>query len=260
MPIIKLKSKIEEYKIRASQSDINEMSGRTKNPSLTKYILKNIAKEVKNISGNIVDIGCGDCSLYKILKENNHNISNYIGIVPTHEEYKRLSEEMASFKQIVEIKKGFSDSLPISKNTADLVIINGVILILKNKEEVLRTIKEIKRICKKGAVIFIGEVPFVDEMKNIKYSDSIFAWLIYVLHNNGLKMFIRKIIYLIKCILTKEIFMITTKKIIYFEVEEFIKILNENGFKVIKSFPHKEIDPNGNKLLSKTRYNYLAKI
>ena len=54
--------------------------------------------------------------------------------------------------------------------------------------------------------------------------------------------------------------MITTKKIIYFEVEEFIKILNENGFKVIKSFPHKEIDPNGNKLLSKTRYNYLAKI
>ena len=48
MPIIKLKSRIEEYKYRASKSDINEMSGRTKNPSLTRYVLNNIAKQVKN--------------------------------------------------------------------------------------------------------------------------------------------------------------------------------------------------------------------
>ena len=47
MPIIKLKSRIEEYKYRASKSDINEMSGRLKNPSLTRYVLNNIAKQVK---------------------------------------------------------------------------------------------------------------------------------------------------------------------------------------------------------------------
>ena len=86
-------------------------------------------------------------------------VNKYIGIVPTKEEFKKLSREMNSFTPTVEIKKGFSDSLPLSENTADLVIINGVIVILENKEEVFRTIKEIKRICKKGA-LFFGRSPF----------------------------------------------------------------------------------------------------
>ena len=54
--------------------------------------------------------------------------------------------------------------------------------------------------------------------------------------------------------------MITHKRIISFEVEEFVKILSEFGFEVIKSFPHKEIDSNGNECISKTRYDYLVKI
>ena len=260
MPIIKLKSKIEEYKIRASKSDINEMSGRTHNPSLTKYVLNNIAKEVKNISGTIVDIGCGDGSLYRILKNKKQNIKSYIGILPTNEECLRLSKEMKKFSPVVKIKKGFSDCLPLPENTADLVIINGVILILKNKEEVLRTIIDIKRICREGAYIFIGEVPFIDEMKNINYGDSIIGWLLHVLINKGFNLFLKKIIYLIKCLITDEVFMITHKRIISFEVEEFVKILTEFGFEVIKSFPHKEIDSNGNECISKTRYDYLVKI
>ena len=187
-------------------------------------------------------------------------VNKYIGIVPTKEEFKKLSREMNSFSPTVEIKKGFSDSLPLSENTADLVIINGVIVILENKEEVFRTIKEIKRICKKGAFIFLGEVPFIDEMKDIKYGDSIYLWLKHILVNYGLKLFIKKVIYLIKCLFTEEVLMITPKKVIFFQVEEFVKVLDEFGFKVIKSFPHNEIDSNGNKLESKTRYNYFARL
>ena len=167
---------------------------------------------------------------------------------------------MSKFSPFVEIKEGFSDALPLTDNSADLVIINGVILILKNKDEVLRTLKEIKRISRVGAFIFIGEVPFDNEMKNINYGDSIIGWLIHVLFNNGLKLFFKKIFYLIKCLITDEVFMITHKKIISFEVEEFVKILSEFGFELIKKFPHKEIDENGNECISKTRYDYLVKI
>ena len=46
----------------------------------------------------------------------------------------KIIKRNEKFNPVVKIKKGFSDcTLP--ENTADLVIINGVILILKNKRK-----------------------------------------------------------------------------------------------------------------------------
>ena len=66
MSIIKVNSILDEYKVRASFSDPNEMSGRSSNRALTKYILNNISQYLYDISGTLVDIGCGDGSLFAI--------------------------------------------------------------------------------------------------------------------------------------------------------------------------------------------------
>jgi len=262
MPIINVKNKLEEYRIRASKADINEMTGRTNNPELSKYVLNNIAEKVSSFEGTFVDIGCGDGSLFKLIeKKIKHKNNNYIGILPTKEECNRLKENIKrESNSRVEIRKGISKSLPCDKNIADVVIINGVLLILENKEEVIESIKEIQRICKNNAIVFFGEIPFVDEMKNIQYGDSIIKWLFSKFFENGLKTFFLKLKYTLRCLISDEIFLITNKRILWFEINEFKEILESLNFKILDLKKHKEINSSRKETISKTRANYLAQL
>ena len=60
MPIIKAADFIEVYRAKASASDINELSGRTGRPDLTKFVNSQILPLLQLSSDDtLVDIGCG---------------------------------------------------------------------------------------------------------------------------------------------------------------------------------------------------------
>lgn len=262
MSIIKVNSILDEYKVRASFSDPNEMSGRSSNRALTEYILNNISQYLYDISGILVDIGCGDGSLFAITQsKKNCKFEKSVGILPSQEECDRVTNELKKFNSEILIKKGVSCDLPCPDNYANAVVINGVILILKDKEEVIRSIKEIHRISNPSAIAYFGEVPFVNEMEKVTYGESIVGWLFHVLMNKGLYQFFFKSLYVLQCIFTKKTLIIRPKNpLLWFRVSEFEGILESCGFQIVESKQHKEIDAFGKVNFSKTRWNYIAKV
>ena len=190
LSIIKAKSFLHEYKIRAKDKDINSLSGRQGRADLTYFVNVNIFNSL-NIQENetILDIGCGDLTFFKIIEKNFNNCT-LEGILPTSEEIEKVNKEIKfkEYKNKTQISKAFSFKLPFCDNKFDKVVINGV-LILLSKEEVDETLNEISRVSKNNATIYIGELPFVDEFKDKSYGNSIIKWLFYGLKNRGFRYF-----------------------------------------------------------------------
>ena len=117
------------------------------------------------------------------------------------------------------------------------------------------------RISNPSAIAYFGEMPFLNEMEGINHGDSILGWLIHVLMKRGLYQFFLKLIYVLRCLFTKEIFLIIPKnKGLWFGIKEFEGILESCGFQILDSIQHKEIDAFGKVKLSKSRWNYIAKV
>lgn len=261
MPIIKVSSRIEEYKYRALDKDINELTGRTSNPLLSKYIMSNICRRLSDINGTLVDVGCGDGLLCKTLLSDFQNTNfNYVGILPNREECERVSVNLSNLSVSTQIKQGLADSLPLEDNCASAVVVNGVILILDSQQDVINSLLEIRRISRVNAKVFIGEIPCINEFKDSAFGDSVFLWLIYVLRKKGLRQFISKLKFTLECIFTEKFFLIVPKKQLWFKVDDFLSILRECGFQIVDHYPHPVIDSSGRESLSSTRWDYLVRV
>ena len=263
MTIFKAKNSIEEYKYRTFSKDINELSGRTGRKMLTDFVNKEIIKiinELNLINCNLIDIGCGDGSLVK-MAANSKNYKNIIGISPNIEEVVLIEKNFQESKLNIKpkIKQGNTTNIPFQDQMFDITVINGVLLLLENEQKLIDSILEIKRISKANSYLFIGEMPFLNECSEHTYGDSILLWLIYVLRVEGYKEFLRRLKQVAKSLVSKEPFIIFPKRVLFYEKESFIKLLQDFGFELVFSKPHKELDNEGNKIISRSRNDYLFK-
>ena len=267
MPIIKTTSPIEAYRIRAKAKNINELTGRTGRPDLTKYIAQQIYEKLKiNKTTVLVDVGCGDGSLLiKLEKSKLKNFKGkFIGILPTNEEVSRVKKYLKNIydknNTSILIKEGLAEKTALPNNYTDIIICNSVFNVSGNrKKNVKMALSEFYRISKKGGIIFIGELPDKDENKKKNYEDSILNWLTWVLKNEGFLSFIKRFKQVILSLLTSEPLVIVPKKNIFFmKPKNFIQELNEQGIKTKKYYRHKEIDKNGREYISKTRWIYIC--
>jgi len=259
MAIIKPVNRIEEYRIRASLPNINEMSGRSGREDLTKFISRAILDELADVSGLTVDVGCGDGTLLKLLSQN-QNITQCIGILPTSEEVARLVESITetACSEKIEVREGLSSCIPLDTNSADGIVINGVIHILDSDTEVEQTLSEIQRISKNACIIFLGEIPFRDEsLYASKYGDSVVQWLFFVLQKRGLREFIAKLFWSLKCLLGYGDMLIKPKNFLVFDPDVFISLLSKYGLECIKIIPHKEVGVDGSTYESNSRLDYV---
>ena len=87
--------------------------------------------------------------------------------------------------QGIRVEQGLATQLPLADGSADKVVVNGVLLLLPGEEEVLRCLAEIRRICKDGATVYLGEIPDRNEFADRPYGDSIASWLWWVLRQQG---------------------------------------------------------------------------
>jgi len=256
LTISKAKNHIETYKIKSFAKDFHEMSGRNDNRLTAFRNQKIISSMLLSKEDVIIDIGCGDGTL---LSEISTCISRGFGIVPTNEEKLRLEKE----HQLANIQflQGLSTSLKCENEKATKVICNGVLLLLETKEELIESMHEIKRVAAKNALVWIGEIPRIDEFEyNRKsYGDSILRWILWVYKNNGALSAFNAIKKVIKAALTKESFVISPKKIFYIEPEDFIAICENVGFEVVTSFKSQSIDSGQNEIDSPTRYDYILR-
>lgn len=266
MTIVKTKTLVETYRAKASSKDINELTGRTGRPDLTKFVIDQMAINLPVQPNTIlVDVGCGDGQflLASASKGLNGYIGRLIGILPTKEEVTRVRNHLLDKSNIeqhlLSIEIGLAERTNLPDNFCDMLVCNGV---LHGSGQTIDNVKlallEFQRITKAGGTIFIGEMPDSNELTDKNYGDSVVNWLLWVFRNQGLTSFTARLKQIMIAFFTSEPFVITPKKMFFMPPNEFILLLDSFGIKVIRFYRHKEIDLSGNISESQFRWNYIA--
>ncbi|RTR39288.1 class I SAM-dependent methyltransferase [Shewanella canadensis] len=253
MSIIKVKTKLDEYRYRAKSADINELSGRTNRSDITHFVNGEIAKRMEFKQGDIVvDIGCGDGTLLEIAESEG---SFGIGILPSEEEVTRVRDRFLTNSDRIKIEQGLASKTELPDEVANKVVCNGVFLL--DEEDVNLALKEISRITKPNSFVYIGELCFRDETEGKNYGDSILKWLLWVLWNQGGGEFLSRLKQTLRAIFTTEQMLILPKSHYYCTPEEFISRAKSFGLNINEHFPHKSISLNNEVIKSSSRQDYI---
>ena len=139
-----------------------------------------IEKYISNPKSTIVDVGGGTGKYSEWLAKKGHKVHL---IEPVAKHIKLAEKRAKKLKNKFEVQLGESRNLDIPNDFADVVILHGPLYHLQKKEDRLTTIKEAKRVLKKGGIIlgfainsaastvagllngFIHEKPFFDMCK-----------------------------------------------------------------------------------------------
>jgi ubiquinone/menaquinone biosynthesis C-methylase UbiE len=219
------------------------LRGRNKE-EITRRIHECIVKEVGLHSGDdLVDIGCGDGTLLTMAER--IGTRSALGLLATDEEVALLRQSGFNVKQ------GFTDQLPIDDESNSVVVCNNVLLIVP-REKIPPSLREICRIAKPGARIFVGEIPFVPNRSCDPKFESRRETLSYLYRTYGLRTWfgmLRRMAYW--TLMGKPPVIIDGAAIsFYAQPEEFIAMANAAGLQLVRYWQHEY--PN-------TRNNYLFK-
>lgn len=154
----------------------------------------------------------------------------------------------------IDIRPGLADATGLPDGFADILVCNGVPLIVPDVEAALR---EMARIAKPGARVFIGEIPKANEQVGKNYGGSIGKWLVFVLRRQGIRAFGKCLRQVLVAMFSREPFIISPKKAFYMEPQTFTDMVERCGFRLIERFTHLEIDRAGIVYESSTRIDYL---
>lgn len=255
MAIIKVNSRLDEYKHRAKSNDINELSGRTNRSDVTLFVAQQIFNNLDLQPDDIfVDIGCGDGTLLEISK---NIISSGTGVLPNNEEVSRVTNRFKNSN--ISIIQGFSNATGLKNDNYTKIASNSVFLLL-NEDIVDKTLEEIYRISKPNALVFIGELPLYNEVEGKDYGNSIIKWLIWTYKNEGIKRFFYRLKQTINAVFSKEPFLVAPKEQYFVSKDDFIKQAENFGFELVDTFRHTTITEDKKLVQSPSRQDYIFKV
>lgn len=266
MTIYKARTLADSYKLRSKAKNINELNGRGEYRDLTDFVISNILLQFKiKPTSTIVDVGCGDCTLFKqLLKKFKGGYSGkLIGILPNLEEILRVERSIIDNHEIkssvIALQHGTVDNINLPDGHCDLLVVNSVIHgAAENLKDARTALIELIRIIKPGGQLYIGELPSVDEFADRNYNkDSIISWLKWIYIQRGFPEFWVNFLRVIKCMVSKEPFIIEPKKKFYMLPENFIEMMKNFGVQVIRYYPHQELNQNKVPIDSVSRWNYI---
>jgi len=223
--------------------DVQDLALRGRNmEAVTQRILQRVVAELKLVADDdLVDIGCGDGTLLGIAKR--AGVHSAIGVIATE-------EEAAIVRQLgFQVLQGLTDHLPLPDDSASVVVCNNVLLIVP-REKIPASLREIYRIARPDARIYLGEIPFVPGPPPEPEHDSWVQTLSYLYGKHGLRTALGMARRMAYWKLTGKPMVIRDGAAVafYAQPEEFIALAENAGLTLVRHWPHD---------FPKNRHNYL---
>jgi SAM-dependent methyltransferase len=145
--------------------------------AITASIHRSIVREVGLVpEDDLVDIGCGDGTLLRMAGQ--IGVRSAGGFLATDEEVARVKATGLNVQQ------AYSDHLPLPDAKASVVVCNNVLLIVP-RDKIFPSLREMHRIARPGARIFIGQIPFTPGPPPEPQFDSSWQTLAYLYRKHG---------------------------------------------------------------------------
>jgi SAM-dependent methyltransferase len=223
--------------------DVEDLALRGKNTGeITRRVNAGIVREVELRSDDdLVDIGCGDGTLLRLAQET--GVASAIGLLATDEEVAVLR------RSGLRVRQALTHGLSIADQSASVVVCNNVLLVVP-RERIADSLREIVRIAKPDARVFLGEIPFVPGPPPEPEFGSIGETLAYFYKKHGPRATLGILRRIVDWKLTGKPMIIRSGASVsfYAEPSEFIAMVEQAGLKLVRHWPHDW--PAG-------RYNYL---
>ena len=223
--------------------DVQDLALRGRNMQVvTRRVQERIIQEIDlRPEDTLVDIGCGDGTLLRDARD--IGVSNALGLLATE-------EEVAIVRGLgLQVRQGLTDCLPIENSSASVVVCNSVLLVVPRRK-ISNSLREIYRIARPSARIFLGEIPFVPGPVPESLTGTLRETLSGLYRKNGLRTMLgmlRRIVYW-KVTGSPMIIRDGAAVAFYAQPEEFIAMAEAAGLELVRYWQHDA---------PCTRYNYL---
>lgn len=209
--------------------DLHDLAlrGRDKK-EITRLIHEHIVEAVELKAGDdVVDIGCGDGILLRMAQE--AGARSALGLLATEEEVALVRPTGLNVRQ------GLTDQLPLADEIASVVVCNSVLLVVP-REKIPASLREICRIAKPGARIFIGEIPLVERKDLDPQFQTRRQALSYLYRKNGVRAWFGMLRRMAWWSITKQPAVIRSGTAIPFFAtpEEFISLAGVAGLETVR--------------------------
>lgn len=141
-------------------------------------IMKDIIQKLNfNKEDIVLDIGCANAELLRLIAK---DIRAGVGLDSVEEMLVAARKNTTGIANVT-FKQGNMQNLSIFKDgTFTKVVSYSAFHYLNNKKEAFEVLRQIKRICKPGALVLIGDLP--DDHKSILDAKGIFDKISYLFH------------------------------------------------------------------------------
>ena len=209
--------------------------------AVNQHIVEEVALRA---SDDLIDIGCGDGTLLRLAAK--VGVRNGIGYLATEEEATLVRATG------LDVRQAYSDRLPAPDASASVVVCNNVLLIVP-REKVLPSLREMHRVARPGARIFVGEIPFVPGPPPEPQFDSSLETLAYLRRTHGLRACLGMARRMIYWKLTGKPMVIRDGNQVSFHAtaEEFLALAGEAGLIPVRHWRHDDPDTRNNFLFTK---------
>ncbi len=253
MPVVRINNYVDAYRIRAGSEDLHDLAARPNKKAVTEFVNRRILEALHLAPDDVlVDIGCGDASLLRMAEG---QAAKGVGIVATVEEKLRLE---ASFPDLCFIAST-AQKLPVESGSASRVVCNTTLLYLPSEDDVLAALREMSRISRSGAMIWVGEIPEIDEYAyfGMYRGNSMVAYLWHLLRRNGLRSFLGMVRRWLKAVTGSEQIVLNSAGLFFAGPEKMISLAKSGGLRLKTHFRHQEVDTEGKVVDSTFRYDYI---
>ncbi len=220
------------------------LRGRDKR-EITRLIHESIAAAVDLHSGDdLVDIGCGDGTLLRMAERAGARTA--VGLLAT-------DEEVGVLRRFgLDAKQGLTDQLPLPDACASVIVCNSVLLVVP-RDRIPASLREIYRIARPGARIFVGEIPFVQTPDPTPQFATRRETLSYLYRKHGLRTWFGMLRRMTWWALTGKPAVIRagTAVSFYATPSEFIAMAEAAGLKLVRYWQHEYPNTRNNYLLRK---------
>ena len=253
MPVVRIDNYLDAYRLRAKAEDIHDLAARPDRKLQTEFVNRQILDSIQVAPDDVlVDIGCGDASLLRMVS--GHALK-CVGVSGSIEERRRLE---SAFPGLCFIASP-AQSLPLDSASASKIVCNATLFYLPSEGDIQAALREIARIARPGATIWIGEIPEIDEYAHygMYRGTSMLALLWHLARHNGLRAVAGMIRRWLKAVAGSEQIVLNSAGMLYVAPEKMLHLAETSGLKLKTYFRHRELDGSGKIVDSKFRYDYV---